>query len=151
MMHFQCSFGRHEAAPGEVRNQGFGFSRCRGCGCDLVRSSREWRTVPKGFRVAWRRTASRQTELYAGQLLFDLPVKGRALTLVTIGKRSTLSCLIELLIAGLRYFAGAAARRLGAWQRALLMPRRAPLPRLALAARAGAPATGGATSLRSSC
>jgi len=151
MMHFQCSLGRHEAAPGEVRNQGFGFSRCRGCGCDLVRSSREWRTVPKGFRVAWRRTASRRTELYAGQLLFDMPVKGRALTLVTSGKRSALSRLIELLIAGLRYFAGAAVGRFKAWQRALLMPRRAPSLRLALAARPGTARTGGAASLRTPC
>ena len=70
---------------------------------------------------------------------------------MTTGKRSALSGLIELLIAGLRYLAGAAAQRFQDWQRTLLMPRRAPLPRLALAARLGTGKVGGATSLRTPC
>ena len=49
-----CASGRHSPGNPIVRNQGFDFSHCRHCACDLIRSDRQWRTVPRGFRVVWR-------------------------------------------------------------------------------------------------
>ncbi len=124
-MRIACAVGRHEVAPGEVRNQGFAFSRCRCCGRDMVRSSREWRTVPRGFRVVWKRPAARQTEISAAQLLLDLPAAGRALALRAAPdpRRGHVSAILDLLAAALRYLAWAGAARLRAWRSALLGPR----------------------------
>ena len=50
-----CAFGHHAAAPGERWNHGYGFTRCRHCGRDLVRSLiDDWQVPPRGFRIAWR-------------------------------------------------------------------------------------------------
>lgn len=50
-----CAFGRHAAAPGETWNGGYGFTKCRHCGRDLVRSMLDgWQVPPRGLRVAWR-------------------------------------------------------------------------------------------------
>lgn len=49
-----CSLGLHRAAPDEVWNKGWYFSRCERCGSDLVRTpSGKWH-VPKGRKVVWR-------------------------------------------------------------------------------------------------
>jgi hypothetical protein len=52
-MSLLCALGGHEAAPGEVYNGGYYFSRCRRCGDDMIRSGAAWRMVPKGHRVVW--------------------------------------------------------------------------------------------------
>ncbi len=142
-MGFHCIAGRHAAAPGEVRNQGFGFSRCRHCGLDMVRSNREWRIVPRGFRVVWRRRLSQQTEISAAQLLFDLPSPGRALTVSAGRGRSNLPEASFLVLAGLRYLVSAAGSRLRNRWRRLLSPRpdRLPVTRLtSFASASGRPA-----------
>ena len=49
-----CWFGRHSAEPDEVWNRGYYFSRCGGCGVDLVRTaSGKWH-VPKGRKIVWK-------------------------------------------------------------------------------------------------
>jgi len=50
-----CLFGRHRAHPSVTLNQGFIFGTCRDCGRDLIRSGSEWKRVPRGFQVVWRR------------------------------------------------------------------------------------------------
>lgn len=50
----RCGLGRHDPLPDVRWNQGYGFTRCKGCGRDLVRSLLgDWH-VPKGHRVVWR-------------------------------------------------------------------------------------------------
>ncbi len=111
-MSTQCTAGKHDAAPGAVRNQGFEFSRCRRCGRDLIRSNAKWTTVPTGFRVVWRRHAPTPRE-NAAQLLLNLPAAGRALALPAGRQRpaSRLAAALEALLIGLRYAAGAAFER----------------------------------------
>lgn len=123
MKRFLCTLGNHAAAPGEVRNQGFAFSRCRCCGRDLVRSNRAWRTVPRGFRVVWRRPAAGPAEFSAAQLLLDLPAAGRALTIVARRRRRRIAAMVELAVTGLRVLLEAGAQRVRTWRRALTAPR----------------------------
>ena len=50
-----CRMGVHRPAAPPVWNNGFYFSACGRCGCDLVRGAHDrWRAVPKGFKVVWR-------------------------------------------------------------------------------------------------
>ena len=50
-----CKMGAHAPATTPVWNNGFYFSACGRCGCDLVRGAHDrWRAVPKGFKVVWR-------------------------------------------------------------------------------------------------
>lgn len=53
-MSLLCALGGHEAAPDEVYNGGYYFSRCRRCGLDMIRCGAAWRMVPGGHRVVWR-------------------------------------------------------------------------------------------------
>lgn len=145
-MRIHCLVGRHTAASSEIWNQGFGFSTCECCGCDLVRSGREWRTVPKGFRVTWKRVAPRQTELCAAQLLFDMPVAGRGLMVAAGRRRGPLSGLLDVLGVGVRHFSWAAARRFRAWQQAMRAPRPASQPLIALTVGISAGASRGGSS-----
>ena len=49
-----CRYGAHKAAPGEIWNRGYFFTRCTACGADLVRTaSGKWH-VPRGQKVVWR-------------------------------------------------------------------------------------------------
>jgi hypothetical protein len=116
----QCTAGKHDPAPGAVRNQGFEFSHCRRCGRDLIRSNAKWTTVPAGFRVVWRRHAPTPGESSA-QLLLNLPATGRALAPAGGRQRppSRLATALEALLIGLRYAAGAALERVRAWRRTL--------------------------------
>jgi len=125
----QCTAGKHDAAPGPVRNQGFEFSRCRRCGRDLIRSNAKWTTVPAGFRVVWRRHAPTPQES-AAQMSLNLPATGRALALhAGRGRRpSRLNAALEALLIALRYAAGAALERVRAWRHALDEPRPASGP-----------------------
>ena len=54
-MHFSCLFGRHQALPSAVRNLGLRVSQCRCCGRDMIHRRGRWTTVPRGFRIVWRR------------------------------------------------------------------------------------------------
>ena len=136
MMHLSCVAGRHEAGPRRVRNQGLAFGRCWICGRDLVRSRGAWRTVPKGFRVVWRRPAGPRGEPSAAQLLFDLPAPGRDLALAPVPKRAKrrIAAAVELVTLGARCLAWALTDRVRAWARALAAPRLAPQPVLSLPA-----------------
>jgi hypothetical protein len=132
-MPVSCIAGQHAVAPGEVRNQGFGFSNCLRCGCDMVRSTHDWQVVPRGFRVVWRHGPPRQTEISAAQLLFDLPAAGRSLTVPAGKKRVGPMGNLFLVLAGLRCLGWAAAGRLRSWRQALRAPRTSGLPMMQLA------------------
>lgn len=54
-MKVKCIFVGHRAPREEVWNRGYAFSKCRGCGCDIIRSDAAWSPVPKGHRVVWKR------------------------------------------------------------------------------------------------
>lgn len=114
-MGMRCIAGRHTAAPGGVRNQGFDFSRCRRCGRDMVRTSSRWRPVPRGFRVVWKRGPD-QAVLSARQFLLDLPATGRSLVLAPGRMRRGPSELLQLGLIGLRYLMASAGERFRAWQ-----------------------------------
>ena len=50
-----CLLKKHQPAAGEIWNHGFFFSKCSGCGKQLVRRRcSRWEEVPKGFKVVWR-------------------------------------------------------------------------------------------------
>jgi hypothetical protein len=140
-MRVRCIAGQHEAAPREVRNQGFGFSICRGCGRDMVRTNREWRIVPRGFRVVWKHRPPQQTVISAAQLFFDLPSTGRSLVVPARPRRARPMGLLFLVMAALRWLGWAAAGRLGAWGRALRAARPAGLPPMQLAGAGARTAT----------
>jgi hypothetical protein len=53
-MSLLCAIGGHEAAPREVYNGGYYFSRCRRCGEDMIRTGASWDLVPDGHRVVWK-------------------------------------------------------------------------------------------------
>ncbi len=134
MMRLSCTVGRHRAGSRPVRNQGFEFGCCRGCGGDLVRSRGSWRTVPRGFRVVWRREAGPPAAPSAAQLLFDLPAPGRTLALPRAPerRRSRVAAAAELLALGAFCLAWEIADRIRAWMKSLRAPRMAPQPVLCL-------------------
>ena len=134
-MSHHCAAGKHDAAPGAVRNQGFEFSRCRRCGRDLIRSNARWTSVPTGFRVVWRRQATTPQQS-AAQLVLNLPATGRALALATGRQRPArrVAAALDLLLIGLRCAAEAAIERVRAWRRALRQRRPAPGPVYCLSA-----------------
>jgi hypothetical protein len=72
MMGLMCAIGGHEAAPREVYNCGYWFSRCRGCGCDMIRTGAGWSMVPEGHRVVWK--AGRQSHSLTPDFGHVLPV-----------------------------------------------------------------------------
>ena len=130
-----CMRGKHDAAANWVRNQGLEFGRCGRCGRDLIRSRQQWRTVPQGFRVVWRRSAPGSEALDAGQLPLDLPAVGRALALrAPRRQRNALLVALELAMLGLRDMAGALAGRARLWAGAMRAPRRRAEPVLRLRA-----------------
>jgi hypothetical protein len=71
-MGLMCAIGGHEAAPREVYNCGYWFSRCRGCGRDMIRTGAGWSLVPDGHRVVWK--AGRQYHSVAPDFAHVLPV-----------------------------------------------------------------------------
>lgn len=124
-MRLSCSTGKHAVAPDAVRNQGLEFSNCLRCGRDMVRSRREWREVPKGFRVTWRRSSPREAEIATTQLLLDLPSSGRALILPADRRAGPgwFGLAIELAMLGMIHLAASAASRLRLWFKAMISPR----------------------------
>jgi len=130
-MKLACLLKRHERAAREVRNQGFAFSQCRHCRRDLVRSGRRWRTVPRGFRIVWRRPGGRPAASNAAQLLLNLPSPHRALTLLAPPRRLDRSrVLARLAVAFVRLLGW----RLGEWLRRPLARQRSSGPVLRLTA-----------------
>ena len=134
-MRLSCVLGRHKAGAHRVRNRGMTFACCSGCGRDIVRSRKAWRPVPKGFRVVWRRAGAPEAQS-AAQLLFDLPVSGRALALSRAAARrpGRIAATVELIALGARGLAWALAERLRVWTRTLLAPRQHSRPMLSLPA-----------------
>lgn len=113
-MSIPCLLGGHSAFPSSVRNQGFYFSKCRCCGRDMIRSSRGWQRVPRGFRVVWRRPAT----------IRNLPVPVIADAPVSLALR--LAATIDLAGTAFSALAGLMSMRIGAckeWIRAMLRPR----------------------------
>lgn len=119
-MSLTCLLGGHRAFPSSVRNQGFYFSQCRCCGRDMIRSSRGWQIVPKGFRVVWRRAST----------IRNLPVAVAPGAPAGLVRR--LAAALDLAGIAFRTLYSLAARRLSAWRasaretpphkRALLLP-----------------------------
>jgi hypothetical protein len=133
MMGRTCTRGKHEPAANWVRNQGLEFGRCSRCGRDLIRSRHQWRGVPQGFRVVWRKSAPGGATLNDVQLLLDLPPVGRALALRERRReRNGLLVALELAMLGIRGLAGALALRARLW--AMAAPRRRAAPVLQLRA-----------------
>jgi hypothetical protein len=104
-MRFDCLFGQHKPVLPAARNQGFQFSRCRGCGRDMVRSGRSWRRVPKGFRVVWRKARS-QARPGAAPASAATPSVGRQGMAMTgagpLRRRGPFSGLADLVRAAMR-------------------------------------------------
>ena len=48
-----CLLMRHRPVEKQVWNDGFYFSRCSRCGCEILRRGARWRPVPAGYRVVW--------------------------------------------------------------------------------------------------
>ena len=74
-MKMMCRLGGHEADGGEIYNSGYWFSRCRRCGCDMIRDGASWATVPDGHRVSWK--AGRHMHSIAPDFAGALPVLHR--------------------------------------------------------------------------
>ncbi|HKT14633.1 MAG TPA: hypothetical protein VJR87_04425 [Allosphingosinicella sp.] len=59
-MSILCRLAQHKAVPSQIWNDGYYFSRCRSCGCEMIGRGGIWQRVPRGFRVVWReRTGER--------------------------------------------------------------------------------------------
>ena len=56
-MRIHCLIGSHLPPATIHTNQGLDFCTCAGCGCDLVRTGRSWRRIPRGFRLVWKSRA----------------------------------------------------------------------------------------------
>ena len=53
-MSILCRLDMHRAVPSNIWNEGFYFSRCSDCGCDMIGRGGKWQRVPRGYRVVWR-------------------------------------------------------------------------------------------------
>jgi hypothetical protein len=53
-MKILCHLARHRAVPSNIWNDGFYFSRCRSCGCEMIGKGGNWQPVPRGYRIVWR-------------------------------------------------------------------------------------------------
>ena len=77
-MILSCRLGRHSALPSDVRNLGLRVSQCRCCGRDLIHLRGRWQSVPRGFRIVWRRLDEVIAEAVPLKLVRNLPVaRGR--------------------------------------------------------------------------
>ena len=76
-MTISCLLGRHAALPSDVRNLGLRISQCRCCGRDMIHARGHWTTVPRGFRIVWRRLDEVLAEAVPLRLTRNLPVLSR--------------------------------------------------------------------------
>lgn len=60
-MRILCKLKRHTPMPNAIWNAGHSFTRCGGCGCDLIRGhAGEWHTPPRGYAVVWKPRSERE-------------------------------------------------------------------------------------------
>jgi len=60
MLRLLCHFGWHRPSRKTIENEGRTFSKCAGCGLDLVSTSSGWKLPPKGYKILWKGTARPQ-------------------------------------------------------------------------------------------
>ena len=53
-MNILCGLTGHTPADKAIWNQGYYFSRCCSCDCEMIGRGGSWRRVPRGYRVVWR-------------------------------------------------------------------------------------------------
>ncbi|HEY0116929.1 MAG TPA: hypothetical protein VGB54_14540 [Allosphingosinicella sp.] len=53
-MGVMCGILGHAARDTGLWNDGYFFSRCKRCQCDLIRTDGGWSPLPFGYRVTWR-------------------------------------------------------------------------------------------------
>jgi hypothetical protein len=53
-MNILCKLAGHRPVPSNIWNDGYYFSRCSNCDCEMIGRGGEWRTVPRGYRIVWR-------------------------------------------------------------------------------------------------
>jgi hypothetical protein len=122
-MNLFCLFGRHSALPSDVRNLGLHFSQCSCCGRDMIHSRGRWTTVPRGFRIVWRRLDEVIAEAVPQKLTRNLPVLSRAArrhAMLDLVRRA--KDMIEIAGSGLKVTGWAIADRCRTLRAALLEP-----------------------------
>jgi hypothetical protein len=90
-MTLSCLLGRHSALPSHVRNLGLRVSQCRCCGRDMIHARGRWTTVPRGFRIVWRRLDEVLAEAVPLRMVRNLPVLSRhahRLSLAELARRT---------------------------------------------------------------
>ncbi|MGE5722762.1 MAG: hypothetical protein ACM3YM_09900 [Sphingomonadales bacterium] len=50
-----CRLTRHKPVPSYIWNDGYYFTRCSSCGCEMIGRGGMWRPVPRGYRVVWKK------------------------------------------------------------------------------------------------
>lgn len=60
-MSILCLAKGHRPLRAELWNEGYYFSCCDRCGCDLIRTGMSWGPVPGGHRVVWKAGAHRHS------------------------------------------------------------------------------------------
>lgn len=86
-MGIACILGRHEVVTRGIGNGAYEFGRCLRCACDLMRSGREWKRLPKGYKIVWKA----KDMPAAGAVKHDAAAVGREVDLkgvTVVGERS---------------------------------------------------------------
>jgi hypothetical protein len=122
-MTLSCMLGRHAAVPSNVRNLGLRFSQCHCCGRDMIHFRGSWTTVPKGFRIVWRRAEDIVAEAVPLKLIRNLPMlsAGTGRNDFHEALRRTAE-MIDLVGAGLRIAGWAIGERYRALRQSLIEP-----------------------------
>jgi hypothetical protein len=122
-MNLSCPLGRHSAVPSDVRNLGLGVSQCRCCGRDMIHKSGRWTTVPRGFRIVWRRLDEVIADAVPLRLVRNLPVLSRDArrhSLLDLTRRA--ADMADLVRSGIRVAGWGFADRCRALRASLLEP-----------------------------
>ena len=53
-MRLLCLLTKHQPIPSNIWNDGYYFSRCSGCDCEMIGRGGRWQSIPRGFKVVWR-------------------------------------------------------------------------------------------------
>jgi len=53
-MGILCGILGHGPADTGLWNEGYFFTRCRRCSCDLIRTDGSWTPLPRGYQVSWK-------------------------------------------------------------------------------------------------
>jgi hypothetical protein len=54
MMGVLCGIFGHGPRDTGLWNEGYFFTRCRRCSCDLIRTDGSWSPLPHGYQVSWK-------------------------------------------------------------------------------------------------